>query len=345
MNDLHIEYESGLSFSDVVDKIPRITKENEVHNDDAIISFTLKYKEDVVGEVFYDEQTNHYCYDPKFNAELNQTVGDIVRAEYSTKGKDMESLLNHMYEGISENPDINLFKKFTEKEYFFNFGERHFPDGIDKYLKVLAYNHEEAIKIMLNSHYKDNYFESYNMKNFSEKYEINKQHCIDVFAQNDKDFILLKQNEFGYDEKTILHRDEVYDFAYKIFVENGEKGSNITEVSRVNLENGGEKEALNMLREYSDYSVEDVGENWEEVSVSNQYDIEVLDKKEPNSMDEDELIFFLNDANYKILNHNDEFKVQGSNVKFNSISELFNYLDKEAEEFLNDVDDNIRQDR
>ncbi|HIP11118.1 MAG TPA: hypothetical protein EYG73_00230 [Arcobacter sp.] len=347
MNDLHIEYETGLSFSDVMAKIPRITKENEVYNDGSIIFLRVQYKEKTVGELFYDEQSNNYCYDPKFDRELQQTVGDTLRDEY--QHKNMERLVERINENILENPNMNFLKTFTEKEYFFNFGEKHFPDGVDKYVKVLSYNHQEAIAIMLKSHYEDNYFESYNKQNFIEKYEINNQHCIDVFAQNDKDFILMSKNEYGYDEKIILDRNEVYDLAYKFFVEDGDEESKITEVSRVNLESGGEREALNMLREYSDYEVEEVGKNWENVRIYKQFDIKVLDAKDMEDMDEDELLFTLNSLNFKVLKYENEYKVEGRNERFSTIRKLSLYLDEEAGIYLADlddsVDDNIKRDR
>jgi hypothetical protein len=346
MNDLHIEYETGLSFSDVIKKIPRITKENEVYHDGSIIFLRLQNKERMLGELFYDEQSNHYCYDPKFDRELHQTVGDTLRDEYQTQHKNMERLIERISENILLNPNINFLKTFTEKEYFFNFGERHFPDGIDKYVKVLAYNHQEAIDLMLKSHYADNYFESYNKKNFIEKYEIDKHHCIDVFSQNDKNFILMSKNEYGYDEKVILDRNEVYDLAYTIFVEDGDEGSEVTEVSRVNLESGGDSEALNMLREYSDYEVEEVGQNWNTLTTDKQFDIKVLDAKEMEDMDEDELLFTLNESNYKVLKYENEFKVEGRNERFNTLRKLSLGLDEEAEILLNNrVDDNINRDR
>lgn len=346
MNDLRIEYETGLSFSDVIKKIPRITKENEVYHDGAIVFLRLQYKEELLGELFYDEQSNHYCYDPKFDRELQQTVGDTLREEYQTQHKDMERLIERINENLLLNPNVNFLKTFTEKEYFFNFSEHHFPDGRDKYVKVLAYNHQEAIDIMLNSHYADNYFESYTKKNFIEKYEIDKHHCIDIFSQNHKDFILMGKNEHGYDEKVILHKNEVYDLAYKIFVEEGDEGSEITEVSRVNLESGGDREALNMLREYSDYELEDVGKNWNILTIDKPFDMKSLDTKELGDMDEDELLFILTESNYKVLKYEDEFKVEGRNERFNSIRKLSLALDKEAEILLdNRVDDNINRDR
>ncbi|CAA6799787.1 MAG: Unknown protein [uncultured Sulfurovum sp.] len=346
MNYLHIKYERGLSFPDVIKKIPRITKENEVYHDGSIVFLKLQYKEKILGELFYDEQSNHYCYDPKFDSELQQTVGDTLRDEYHKQHKNMEHILERIDENIFENPDINFLKIFNEKEYFFNFTERNFSDGIDKYVKILASNHQEAIHLMLNSHYANNYFESYNKQKFIEKYALNKHHCIDVFSQNDKDFILMSKNEYGYDEKVVLDRNEVYDLAYKIFVEDGDEGSEITEVSRVNLESAGESEALNILREYSDYEVEDVGKDWNILISDKQFNMKSLDEKEIEDMNEDELLFILKDSNYKVLKYANEFKVEGRNERFNTIRQLSLSLNKEAETVLNNsVDDDIRRDK
>jgi hypothetical protein len=156
----------------------------------------------------------------------------------------------------------------------------------------------------------------------------------------------LSKNEYGYDEKVILDRNEVYDLAYAIFVEDGDEGSEVTEVSRVNLESGGDSEALNMLREYSDYEVEEVGQNWNTLTTDKQFDIEVLDAKEMEDMDEDELLFTLNESNYKVLKYENEFKVEGRNERFNTLRKLSLGLDEEAEILLNNrVDDNINRDR
>jgi len=345
MKNVEIAYESGLSFDDVLKKIPRVTKENEVHHDQAIVSFTIKHQERIVGELFYDEESNHYCYDPKFNMELNRTVGDTLRDHYNRQTKEIEPLLPLIETNIKENTQIELFKPFLEREYFFNFAEKDIPDGADTYVKVIAYNHQEAIKIMHQTAYGEEYFNSFSRYEYEQKYSLSQNHCIDVFAQNPKDFLLTKSNEEGYDEKILLHKDEVYDFAYKLFVDGAEEGSKIGEISRVNLENGGEEEALNMLSEYADYTITKSNKVWNEVSTKEQFDIEELDKQEIQSMNEDALLFILNDLNYQVLHDGEYFKVKGQNREFENIRELFVRLNNEAQSSTEEIKHEIREDR
>jgi hypothetical protein len=343
--NIEIVYESGLSFDDVLKKIPRLTKENKVYHDHAIISFTVKHHERIVGELFYDEESNYYCYDPKFNMELNRTVGDTLRDHYNTQTKEIEPLLPLIKTKVKENTKIELYKPFLEREYFFNFAEKDISDGLDKYVKVIAYNNQEAIKIMHQTVYKDGYFNSFSRYEYEEKYSLNQEHCIDIFAQNPKDFLLTKNNEEGYDEKILLHKNELYDFAYKLFVEKAEEGSKIREISRVNLENGGEKEALNMLSDYADYTITKSNKVWNEVYHKEVFDIEELDRKEIQSMKEDELLFILDDLNYQVLHDGENFKVKGQNREFETIRELFICLNDEAQSYLEQIKHKIREDR
>jgi hypothetical protein len=246
---------------------------------------------------------------------------------------------------IKENTQIEFFKPFLEREYLFNFAEKDIPDGLDTYVKVIAYNHQEAIKIMHQTVYKEEYFNTFSRYEYEKKYSLSQKNCIDVFAQNPKDFLLTKSNEEGYDEKILLHKDEVYDFANKLFVEEAEEGSKIGEISRINLENGGEEEALYMLKEYGDYTITKSNRVWNEVHHKELFDMEELDKKEIQSMNEDALLFVLNDLNYQVLHDGEYFKVKGQNREFETIRELFVRLNNEAQSSIEEIKHEIREDR
>jgi len=339
MKQVEIRYEDGLSFADVVEKLPRITKEMEVYHDNSILSFKLMLEDKNIGEVFYDEKTNHYCYDPRFNMELHQTVGDTIREYYYVNRENIEHLIEKIDENIAENTYIDFSKLFREKEYIFNFGEENFPDGRDKYVKVLASTHQEAIKIMEQSHYQKNYYRSYAKENYIKEHEIEREHCIDIFTQNTKDYIFTKDNEYGYTEKIALQRDEVYDFAYKIFVEEGDEDFEISEINRVNLEEGGVDEALNMLSEYSDYHIEKSDSKWREVVVPQTFDMDILNNKESSTLSRDEKLFVLNACHYKVLTYGLDYKVEGNDDTFKSIEALYHHLDNKAKIWLKEDTD------
>jgi len=89
-----IEYQSGLSFEDVVEYIATLTTDNEVVTDNEITKFAISANEETCN-LFYDSTTGHFCIDEcsLYASEYLYFIGEFIQTNYSFYKDNLGALI------------------------------------------------------------------------------------------------------------------------------------------------------------------------------------------------------------------------------------------------------------
>lgn len=77
MKITNVNYETGLSFEDVVKHIPTLTSNNEVITDEEIVKFELTLENNKTINIFLDCATTEYCFKSKYKLD---NVGGVIQS-------------------------------------------------------------------------------------------------------------------------------------------------------------------------------------------------------------------------------------------------------------------------